>query len=122
MGDVSGNRLETLPDSLCRLRSLTRLLLSSNKLKTLPLQSSGGGLCRLQHIDAADNGISSISTATLQLQALSELWLKGNPIDRLALQETPGFGDFAERRKRRLDQRINQNVTGGIDLTMCGLE
>merc|ERR1712228_211940 len=55
--DVSGNRLETLPDSLCRLRSLTRLLLPSNKLKSLPLQSSNGGLCRLQHVDAADNGI-----------------------------------------------------------------
>lgn len=120
--DVSGNSLQSLPGSMCSLRALTRLLVQQNQLKALPLQAqSGEGLSKLQYINAADNKISSIDTGTLQLPALSELWLKGNPMDRLVLQQTTGFDEFAARRKQRLDQKIEQHVVGQVDLAVCGL-
>lgn len=120
--DVSSNKLQSLPESICSLRMLVRLSLQQNKLTVLPLQSkSAEGLSRLQYINAADNSISSINSEALQLPSLSELWLKGNPMDRLALQQVPGFEEFAERRKQRLDQKIDQKVVGQVDLAMCGL-
>jgi Leucine-rich repeat (LRR) protein len=120
--EVQSNQLESLPTSFCNLRSLTRLLLQQNKLSDLRvLAQSGEGLSRLQHVNAADNKITSIEPATLRLPALSELWLKGNPTDRLVLQATEGFNEFADRRKQRLDQKIDQNVVGQVDLSMCGL-
>jgi len=120
--DVSNNRLQRLPQSICSLRMIVRLLLQQNTLSSLPLQAdSQQDLARLQHINAADNCIDKIIQQTLLLPALSELWLKGNPMDRLVLQATPGFEKFAERRKQRLDQKIDSKVVGGVDLTMCGL-
>ncbi|CAL1135702.1 unnamed protein product [Cladocopium goreaui] len=61
---------------------------------------------------------SCISSA----RSLNELWLKGNPIERLHLQAMPGFEDFLERRKQRLDARIGSNVVGRVDLSVCGLD
>lgn len=120
--DVSGNRIQFLPDSIGHLRMITRIVADRNKLVQLPLQSrSAGGLARLQYVNAADNSISTVIPETLKLTALSELWLKGNPMDRLVLQQVDGFEEFAERRKQRLDQKIDQKVVGDVDLAMCGL-
>merc|ERR1712232_705720 len=120
--DAHGNLLESLPASLCNLRMLARLFVQQNKISELKLQAQPEeGLVRLQNINAADNRITKIEPEIFQLPALSELWLKGNTIDRLVLQETEGFGGFAERRKQRLDQKIDQNVVGQVDLSMCGL-
>lgn len=120
--DVSNNRIQHLPGSICSLQAVTRIMLQQNKLSELPLQArSREYLSRLQYVNAADNKINSISTGTLQLPTLSELWLKGNPMDRLCLQQTEGFSEFAERRKERLDRKIEQKVVGEVDLTMCGL-
>merc|ERR1712224_631188 len=80
------------------------------------------GLQRLKSIDAAENRISVVEEEALQLPALDELWLKGNPIDRLKLQEMAGFKEFLERRKQRLDEKINANVVGAVDLRVCGLD
>lgn len=122
--DISGNRLRELPASICHLRLLARLLVQRNQLTALPLESVGGDsstLSRLQHVDAAENNIASINPGTLRLPSLSELWLKGNPIDRLELQKVDGFNEFAERRKQKLDKKIDQNVVGEVELAMCGL-
>lgn len=120
--DVSQNRLQQLPQSICGLRMIARLFIQQNTLTSLPLQArSEKDLARLQHVNAADNCIEKISQETLILPSLSELWLKGNPTDRLVLQATPGFDKFAERRKQRLDQKIDQKVVGSVDLSMCGL-
>lgn len=119
--DVSGNRIESLPESVCSLKMLTRLLVNQNRLVVLPLQSIDGCLTRLQHVNAADNSVVEVRPETLRMPGLSELWLKGNPIDRLALQATDGFEEFATRRKQRLDQKIDSKVVGEVDLSMCGL-
>lgn len=120
--DLSGNRLHRLPETIGSLRMITRIMLQQNQIIELPLQPrSSEGLSRLQYVNAADNRISAIRAETLQLPVLSELWLKGNPIDRLALQSMEGFSQFAERRKQRLDQKIDQKVVGEVDIAMCGL-
>lgn len=120
--DVSGNRIAQLPQSVCSLRSVTRISVQQNKLSSLILQfKSDQCLARLQYINAADNAIGSIDTETLQLPSLSELWLKGNPMDREVLQQTQGFDAFAERRKQCLDKKIEQKVVGHVELEMCGL-
>jgi len=120
--DVSNNRLQLLPKSICDLRMIMRLVLQNNQLPALPLHArSNECMSRLQYVNAAENNISSIAPETLQLPVLSELWLKGNPMDRLALQQMPGFEEFAARRKQRLDQKIDSHVVGGVELAMCGL-
>lgn len=123
--DVSANSLRELPASLCELRALARLMVQKNQLVALPLKCggpAGEGLSKLEHVDAADNSICLITPETLRLSSLSELWLRGNPIDRLELQKTEGFEGFAERRKQRLDKKIDQKtVVGTTDLSMCGL-
>ncbi|CAE8743668.1 unnamed protein product, partial [Polarella glacialis] len=111
--DLSTNRLEELPSSV-------RLVVAGNRLAAL--QPELGGLGKLQFLDAAENQLTAIPAALLAGPSLSELWLKGNPMDRLQLQETPGFSDFLQRRKHRLDAKISANVVGHVDLTLCGLD
>lgn len=119
--DLSHNRLEELPLSVGSLSKLVRLVLSKNRLAALPEQL--GQLSKLQYLDAADNSLTAIPEAIIAgTPSLSDLWLKGNPIDRLKLQAMPGFGDFLERRKQRLDAKIGANVVGRVDLAVCGLD
>jgi len=119
--DLSGNGLEELPASISTLFVLQRLILAKNRLRALP--DGLGRLTKLQHLDAADNLLTGLPDGFLvSLSSLSELWLKGNQMDRLQLQETPGFEAFLERRKQRLDAKIEANVVGRVDLTVCGLE
>mmetsp|Transcript_21319 Transcript_21319/g.47111 ORF Transcript_21319/g.47111 Transcript_21319/m.47111 type:complete len:281 (-) Transcript_21319:33-875(-) len=117
--DLSENLLERLP-SLGNLRELQRLLLPRNKLRELP--ESLGGLQKLQYLDAAENSITTVAPRVLAAPSLSELWLKGNPLDRMRLQETAGFDAFLERRKQRLDEKIESRVVGRVDLSVCGLD
>jgi len=118
--DLSGNMLKDLPPSLCNLQALTRLILARNELRILPAEI--GGLVKLQRLDAAENLLTSVPASVFECASLSELWLKGNPVDRLQLQEMPGFGKFLERRKQRLDSKIDSHVVGAIDLSVCGLD
>eukprot|EP00931_Biecheleriopsis_adriatica_P091870 TRINITY_DN65733_c0_g1_i1.p1 TRINITY_DN65733_c0_g1~~TRINITY_DN65733_c0_g1_i1.p1 ORF type:complete len:289 (-),score=80.99 TRINITY_DN65733_c0_g1_i1:113-979(-) len=118
--DLSGNGLEDVPSSVAGLDKLVRLVLSRNKIAALPQEL--GGLAKLQYLDAADNMLTAIPEAIIACPNLNELWLKGNPVNRLALQETPGFNEFLERRKQRLDARIDANVVGRMNLAVCGLE
>lgn len=118
--DLSGNSLKELPPSLCNLRALTRLVVATNKLSTLP--EAVGGLLKLQRLDAADNLLAAVPATVFDCPMLSELWLKGNPIDRLKLQEMQGFGKFMERRKQRIDSKIDSHVVGAVSLSVCGLD
>lgn len=119
--DLSSNGLEELPTSIAALAVLTRLDLSKNRLSALP--PGLGELSKLQHLDAASNAIPSLPDGFLvNLTSLSELWLKGNPMERLQLQKSPGFDEFMQRRKQRLDAKIECNVYGKVDLAVCGLE
>jgi Leucine-rich repeat (LRR) protein len=118
--ELSDNVLEELPATLGGLSSLVRLLVANNKLRELP--AALGGAAKLQHLVASDNLLTSVPSALLEGTNLSELWLKGNQIDRLQLQEMPGFAAFLERRKLRIDHKIEANVVGKIDLAVCGLD
>eukprot|EP00930_Biecheleria_cincta_P063910 TRINITY_DN49453_c0_g1_i1.p1 TRINITY_DN49453_c0_g1~~TRINITY_DN49453_c0_g1_i1.p1 ORF type:complete len:290 (+),score=65.54 TRINITY_DN49453_c0_g1_i1:28-897(+) len=118
--DISGNELEELPVSVTGLAKLVRLAMPRNKVVALPAEL--GGLTKLQHLDAAENLLTAIPPAVVAAASLSELWLKGNPMDRLQLQAMPGFAEFLERRKQRLDAKIDANVVGQIDLSVCGLD
>lgn len=118
--DVSGNAIETLPRSLGRLAALQRLILTRNALRELPAVL--GSLGRLRTLEAADNSVATVPAAVVQAASLSELWLRGNPIDRLKLQETPGFDAFLERRKARIDAKIDSKIVGAVDLSVCGLD
>lgn len=118
---LARNDLESLPDSLGKLAGLERLIVSQNRLAALP--AALGTMSKLQHLDAAENQITALSEGFLVgLASLSELWLKGNPMERLVLQKAAGFDDFLARRKMRLDNKIEANVVGRVDLTVCGLE
>lgn len=118
--DLSENELQELPISIAGLKQLTRFVIKQNRLHELP--DVLAGLTKLQYLDAADNSIGIVSSNLLEGTNLSELWLKGNPIDRLALQETPGFAAFMERRKCRLDAKIDSCVVGAVNLAVCGLD
>lgn len=117
--DVSRNGLKSLAPSLCFLESLRRLKVAGNELVELP--ESLGSLSKLEALDASDNLLRGVPPALLGGTDLGELWLKGNPMDRLELQRTVGFDAFLERRKRRIDAKIDSNV-GNVDLSMCGLD
>merc|ERR1712190_714594 len=110
MGNLSGNQLEELVASIGGLTSLVRLLVARNQLRELP--AAMGKLGKLQYLDAAENHLSNVPSSLLTDTSLSEMWLNGNPMDRLKLQETPGFDKFLERRKLRIDSKIEANVIG----------
>mmetsp|Transcript_58440 Transcript_58440/g.163713 ORF Transcript_58440/g.163713 Transcript_58440/m.163713 type:complete len:280 (+) Transcript_58440:61-900(+) len=119
--DLSGNDLEELPTCVANLRVLQRLNISKNRLTSLPGELQR--LSNLQKLDASDNRLSSLPQDMLPgMTSLSELWLKGNPMQRLQLQELPGFDKFLDRRRERLDAKIDANVVGRVDLAVCGLD
>merc|ERR1712224_404712 len=121
--DASHNQISALPRSMCNLRMVTRIEVQENKLTALPLWNDDGGLAKLEYVNAAGNTIRGIEEDTLRLPCLAELQLKGNPIERLKLQEQAGFKEFLDRRKKRIDAKIDQNVVvGAIDLRVCGLD
>eukprot|EP00747_Dinoflagellata_sp_TGD_P108605 gnl/TRDRNA2_/TRDRNA2_170467_c0_seq2.p2 gnl/TRDRNA2_/TRDRNA2_170467_c0~~gnl/TRDRNA2_/TRDRNA2_170467_c0_seq2.p2 ORF type:complete len:100 (+),score=15.95 gnl/TRDRNA2_/TRDRNA2_170467_c0_seq2:284-583(+) len=98
---------------------LKRLGLSSNLLKDLP--EAMGSLTRLTSLDAENNRLTGVPPALLEKTCLEELKLRGNPVDRLQLQETPGFAAFLDRRKQKIDAKIAIGP-GQIDLAVCGLD
>lgn len=118
--ELSDNALVALPETFGVLRALTRLLVARNNLTALPVVL--GDCTKLQYLDAAENSITAVPPAILEGTSLSELWLKGNPMERLELQKTDGFAAFMERRKLRIDHKIEAHVVGAIDLAVCGLE
>eukprot|EP00927_Polykrikos_kofoidii_P047859 TRINITY_DN42145_c0_g1_i1.p1 TRINITY_DN42145_c0_g1~~TRINITY_DN42145_c0_g1_i1.p1 ORF type:complete len:283 (-),score=43.37 TRINITY_DN42145_c0_g1_i1:212-1060(-) len=118
--DLKGNALQELAPTLGTLLELQRLDVSENELADLPEDLAN--LSKLRHLDASINKVTAIRPTLLQQTAISELWLKGNPLDRLVVQKTPGFDAFLERRKQRLDQKIDSQVVGEVNLAVCGLD
>lgn len=118
--DLSGNGLQELPHSMSQLKSVVRLHVERNELRELP--AGLGNLQRLQQLRAADNRLSAVPQELFACPKLTELWLKGNPVDRLQLKEIPGFADFLQRRKEVMDAKIDSHVVGSLDLRVCGLD
>jgi leucine-rich repeat protein SHOC2 len=119
--DLAGNGLRELPAALATLGRLTRLNVARNELSQLPDLLKA--LAKLQRLDASDNKLVSVPSALLtECKFLDDLWLKGNPMERLQLQQTQGFDAFLERRKMRIDAKIDSHVVGAVNLAVCGLD
>jgi len=71
---VENNRLESLPDTIGELPSLTKLDISTNCLRQLP--ASMGRLKRIQRIDAANNMLVRVPPAMGHLKTIKELNLR----------------------------------------------
>merc|ERR1712062_235923 len=95
------------------LSVLTRLVLAENELQNLPVYF--GGMVKLGYLDASSNQLTSVPSELFEKTQLSELMLTGNPMDRLALQQIQGFELFTERRKQRIDAKIDCQVVGAIN-------
>jgi len=122
--DLSHNRLteDALPyPSFFSMPALMRLNLSHNALRRLPVAFSE--MARLVKLDVSHNKIASVPPEVLRDSRLNELWLQGNAkaLDRVSLKETEGIDAFLERRKRRIDKKIDSKMAD-IDLNLCGLE
>eukprot|EP00747_Dinoflagellata_sp_TGD_P091647 gnl/TRDRNA2_/TRDRNA2_165140_c1_seq2.p1 gnl/TRDRNA2_/TRDRNA2_165140_c1~~gnl/TRDRNA2_/TRDRNA2_165140_c1_seq2.p1 ORF type:complete len:294 (-),score=64.55 gnl/TRDRNA2_/TRDRNA2_165140_c1_seq2:52-933(-) len=118
--DLSGNAMQELPPTIGALSALTRLVIKSNKIAVLP--DALGSCSKLAHLDAEDNLLTAVPSCVFQQTSLAELCLRGNPMDRLKLQETPGFEMFLERRKKKIDAKIDSHVVCKTDLRVCGLD
>ncbi|PNG99662.1 hypothetical protein TSOC_014554, partial [Tetrabaena socialis] len=146
---VSGNRLRELPPSIGGLEALLALVVSRNMLEALPDELGACG--HLEEIDAQGNSLATVPVAlgqlkrlkTLQLDnnrvcavpsevltgcvALQTLSLHGCPIKPDALQETPGFAEFDERRKSKYNKASGGGdfahvIAGGALLGNRGLD
>uniref|UniRef100_A0A7S1AJF5 Uncharacterized protein n=1 Tax=Noctiluca scintillans TaxID=2966 RepID=A0A7S1AJF5_NOCSC len=113
--DLSRNEIQELSPSLSSVTCLVRLDLYSNHLQELP--GSLGGLSNLVHLDVSSNQLKALPPEFFQgTLLLAELWLKGNPIDRAALLNTPGFLAFTDRQ-----QRSTKDGGPRVALKICGL-
>eukprot|EP00850_Spirogloea_muscicola_P006706 SM000032S12090 [mRNA] locus=s32:469697:474853:- [translate_table: standard] len=79
-----GNRLCSLPDSICSLSSLSELWLQGNDLKSLPQDLSR--LSLLSQLNLADNDLATLPNSMGELPMIESMWLYGN-----RLQEVPQF-------------------------------
>jgi len=88
--NLSGNKITTLPASFAELQSMTVLDLSKNNLKAIP--SCLLETCNLQMLNVADNQIPELTPWPQDKNlSLSELCLKGNPIDwKTSIQKAQG--------------------------------
>lgn len=79
--NLQQNRLQTLPESLWAIDTITSLSLSSNKLQELP--PALGQLVNLQTLLVADNCLTAIPEEIGELQLLTELSLAWNKLPTL---------------------------------------
>ena len=94
--DLSGLKLEALPDSLFQLTQLQTLYLSGNGLTSLP--ESFGGLAGLQTLSLRGNGLTSLPESFGGLAGLQTLSLRGNGLTSLP----ESFGGLAGLRALHL--------------------
>ncbi|WP_298913233.1 COR domain-containing protein, partial [uncultured Nostoc sp.] len=81
---LSSNKLTTLPEAITRLQHLTNLELSDNQITTLPEVIAD--LQQLTSLDLSDNQITTLPEAITRLQQLTSLDLSGNPIEQPPLE------------------------------------
>lgn len=79
--DLTGNRLEALPECVCGFTGLVWLGLNFNRLKTLP--ESLGALVHLQRLYLRGNALTALPECLGNLRALVDLDLTGNRIATL---------------------------------------
>lgn len=114
---MANNALESLEGDYSGAVALTTLVADHNRLTAIT--ESVAAAPALRTLSLCDNRIQHVPTALLEASTVTALDLAGNPISREALQATPGFGAFMERRKTLKDKAI----AGGLHprLDVCGL-
>jgi Leucine-rich repeat (LRR) protein len=71
-------------------------------------------LSALRGLSLDDNRITTVPAAMLtECCELHTLSLRNNAITMQQMRELEGFGDYAERRKKRLDKGLNARI--GVD-------
>ncbi|EER19107.1 leucine-rich repeat protein 1, putative [Perkinsus marinus ATCC 50983] len=128
--DLSGNQLQTIPTKvLFRVASktLTTVKAEHNKITDIQWPDDGADvqLDRLREMDLSYNRLSTVPSELFTNTALVDLWLQGNNPDRLnkyTIKEIPGFDDYVQRRKGKIDKRMNSKGGSKLNLAMCGLE
>ncbi|EQC35930.1 hypothetical protein SDRG_06676 [Saprolegnia diclina VS20] len=98
---LSGNKLTTLPDSIEQLQALEVLRVDDNLLRALP--TTLGGLQKLTVLTAPGNQLESVPESMSQLRALANLDLSKNKLSSLqgCLQQTRSL-KFLDLRQNRL--------------------
>ncbi|KAJ2452496.1 hypothetical protein EV183_002869 [Coemansia sp. RSA 2336] len=79
--DISNNRLEELPEDICRMPCLRELYADHNLLSQLP--SSIGSLQNLEVLSIANNNIATLHSSVAQLMALRILNISHNEFTQL---------------------------------------
>ena len=100
---LNNNRIESLPEEICFIRSLKRLAVRYNRLLELPaavgqleslesldlknnrltyLPASIGQLCYLKHLDLSENSLSQLDACICDCSRLDRFEVKQNPLSR----------------------------------------
>ncbi|KAJ2647035.1 hypothetical protein IWW40_004956 [Coemansia sp. RSA 1250] len=79
--DISNNRLEELPEDICRMPCLRELYVDHNLLSQLP--NSLGSLQNLEILSIANNNIATLKPSVAQLKALRVLNISHNEFVQL---------------------------------------
>ena len=79
--DLSGERIDKLPDSIGNLSNLQKLYLHETNIQELP--DSIGNLSNLELLTLSNNNISKLPESIGKLKNLQILSLYGNPISKL---------------------------------------
>mmetsp|Transcript_25114 Transcript_25114/g.21453 ORF Transcript_25114/g.21453 Transcript_25114/m.21453 type:complete len:100 (-) Transcript_25114:136-435(-) len=96
--------------------------------KLLPLRKTICYSTNLVQPEMLGRRILRLSTVPSELfthTALVDLWLQGNNPDKLnkyTIKDIEGFDKYVDRRKRKIDKRIDSKAGSKLNLAMCGLE
>ena len=117
--DLKFNQLETLPERIGELTSLTSLYLDSNKLQTLP--ESIEGLTNLVTLNLVNNQLETLPESIRELTRLTSLDLHSNQFRTLP----DSIGDFANLETLNLDynqlETLPESIGGLTKLEILSL-
>ena len=117
--DLNFNQLETLPERIGELTSLTSLYLDSNKLQTLP--ESIEGLTNLVTLNLVNNQLETLPESIRELTRLTSLDLHSNQFRTLP----DSIGDFANLETLNLDynqlETLPESIGGLTNLKTLNL-
>ena len=97
---IVSENIQTLPDSICQLKALRKLILRSNRLSSLP--DAFANLKELRILDLRNNRFQAIPTVLWPLEHLADLLLLPNPFppneQTIAQRPIPYILDYLKKR------------------------
>ncbi|CAK4068547.1 unnamed protein product [Aphanomyces euteiches] len=140
---LRGNKLTTLPESVCTLTALETLDVAQNAIRDIP--NSIGECVQLKEFNIDSNKLQYVPSALTQCTKLTSFFarhnelgpqsfapeflhgsavnvmqLEGNPLTKLDLEAMDGAQAFMERRKILKDKEIHGGLS--TDVSLCGLD